>query len=474
MRRFIPFCLIIILSAYAALPGFNNETLEFGRFGKIHIYGDTTSPKEVVLFVSGDGGWNLGVIDMARSLSSLNALVAGIDITHYLAELERSTEPCSYPASDFEMLSKFIQKHYNLSDYIIPILVGYSSGATLVYATLVQAPSTTFKGAISLGFCPDLPLSKPFCPGSGLTFNKLPNGKGLSLLPSKNLESRWIVLQGDIDQVCHASKTEIFASETKGAEFILLKKVGHGFSVQKNWMPQFKRAFQEISEKETAMETKSELNQIKHLPIVQVPATQTGGNIFAVHITGDGGWGVTDKGIAQELAENGIPVVGLNSLKYFWKPRTPEEVSKDVQQIITYYMSAWKKNKVILIGYSFGADVLPFIVNMFPEELKSEISLLVFLGPSKSAEFQFHLSDWLGGSSSGKSYPVQPEIEKLYGFKILCFYGEKDADAICKHLDDSRVKSIMLPGGHRIGGKFDSIVREILSETGLNETEESK
>jgi type IV secretory pathway VirJ component len=254
----------------------------------------------------------------------------------------------------------------------------------------------------------------------------------------------------------------------------LLKKVGHGFSVQKNWMPQFKQSFQELSAEGQSTEMNKNAAILKNLPLIEIPAKQNNEDYMALHITGDGGWGVTDKGIAKELAENGIPIIGLNSLKYFWKPRTPEEVSKDVQQIITYYMSSWKKNKVILIGYSFGADVLPFIVNLFPEELKSKIQLLVFLGPSKSAEFQFHLSDWLGGSSSGKGYPVQPEIEKLYGFKILCFYGEKDDDAICKRLNDSELKSIILPGGHRIGGKFDSIVREILSETGLNETEESK
>ncbi len=450
------------------LTASNNETLEYGRFGKIQIYGNTTAPEEVVLFVSGDGGWNLGIVDMAKTLSTLNALVVGVDITHYLKELEKSPEKCSYPASDFETLSKYIQKKFNFSAYIVPILVGYSSGATLVYATLVQAPSTTFKGAISLGFCPDLPIIKPFCPGSGLTFIKEPDGKGLSFLPAKNLEAKWIVLQGNIDQVCNAAKTESFIRETKGADFILLPKVGHGFSLQKNWMPQFKKAFHELSATETGNKINNNPAFIKDLPLVEVPAKQTDGNFLAIHITGDGGWGVTDKGIAQELAENGIPVVGLNSLKYFWKDRSPEEASEDVQKIITYYLSAWKKSKVILIGYSFGADVLPFIVNKFPEELRSKIQLLVFLGPGRSADFKFHLTDWLNKSSSGINYPVQPELEKLYGKKILCFYGEDDKDAICKNLNQTKVKSIMISGGHRVGGKFDSIVSEILNEIGAS------
>jgi type IV secretory pathway VirJ component len=466
LKRILIFFLFTTLGCQLNLLAQSNEVLEFGRFGQIHVYGNTTSPEEVVLFVSGDGGWNLGVIDMAKSLASLDAMVIGIDITHYLPELEKSPEKCAYPASDFEMLSKYVQKNYNLSDYIIPILVGYSSGATLVYATLVQAPSTTFKGAISLGFCPDLPITKPFCPGSGLTFDKLPDGKGLSFLPAKDLDSHWIVLQGDIDQVCDASKTKSFSEETKGTKFVLLKKVGHGFSVQKNWMPQFKQAFSDLSSGETKPEEKGESTRIRDLPLIEVPAKESTGDFLAIHLTGDGGWGVTDKGIAQELANNGIPVVGLNSLKYFWKDRTPEETSRDVQQIITHYLTLWKKDKIILIGYSFGADVLPFVINLFPDEMKSKIKLVVFLGPSRSAEFQFHLTDWLGGNSSGKSYPVQPELEKLYGYKMLCFYGKDDKDAICKNLNSSYVKSIMLPGGHRIGHKFDSIVRDIMEEVG--------
>ena len=141
----------------------SEDSLRFGRFGKVMLYRQSPTPSHVVLFVSGDGGWNLGVVDMARELASLDALVVGIDIIHYLKQLESSTAKCSYPAADFEALSQFVQKQFNYASYVTPVLVGYSSGATLVYATLVQAPTTTFRGAISLGFCPDLPLTKNFC-----------------------------------------------------------------------------------------------------------------------------------------------------------------------------------------------------------------------------------------------------------------------------------------------------------------------
>jgi type IV secretory pathway VirJ component len=200
---------VLIFTLFLALnivTGIRSEetTAQFGRFGKITLYPPSAHPANVVLFVSGDGGWNLGVIDMARDLAALDALVVGVDITYYLKQLERSSEPCVYPAADFELLSKYVQKKRDFPQYITPVLIGYSSGATLVYATLAQAPGNTFMGAISLGFCPDLALSKPLCRGSGLQWTQGPNGKGARFLPAKHLEVPWIAFQGTIDQVCNA------------------------------------------------------------------------------------------------------------------------------------------------------------------------------------------------------------------------------------------------------------------------------
>ncbi|MHB8080528.1 MAG: alpha/beta hydrolase, partial [Candidatus Krumholzibacteriia bacterium] len=219
------------------------ETRTFGRFGTVYLYHEAPSPTHVVLFVSGDGGWNEGVVDMARNLAGMDALVVGVDIIRYLKALEASSETCLYPASDFEALSQFVQKDLAYPAYVAPVLVGYSSGATLVYAMLAQAPAATFRGAISLGFCPDLPLTRPMCRGNGLTWGPGPHGKGYSFEPARHLETPWIALQGTIDQVCDPASTEAFVGQTPGARVMVLPKVGHGYAVPKNWLPQFREAF---------------------------------------------------------------------------------------------------------------------------------------------------------------------------------------------------------------------------------------
>lgn len=461
MHRHILIIWLLVLGVFNRIGA--QERLTYEHFGTVTVYRNSPQPSEVVLFISGDGGWNLGVIDMAQALAKLDALVAGIDITHYLPALQNSSEQCLYPASDLEMLSKFIQQHYGYPDYVNPILVGYSSGATLVYVTLVQAPATTFKGAISLGFCPDLPLTKPLCKGSGLEYITGPKGEGYSFLPASNLEVPWIALQGNVDQVCSHNNTRHFVQQVKNGQIIELPNVGHGFSVQKNWMPRFKAAYKRIIDAPPVTPSAPQAGDISDLPLSEVPVS--GGknsDWLAVHITGDGDYGVTDKGISEELGQNGIPVAALNSLKYFWKARTPQETATDVERIIRHYLTVWNKSKVIIIGYSFGADVLPFVLTRLPADFKYKIELVTFLGLSSTAEFEFHLTDWVG--ETGKNVlPVKPELEKLKGMNMLCFYGAEDSDALCKTLPPGLVKSIVLKGGHRIGSNYQEIVKSILA-----------
>jgi type IV secretory pathway VirJ component len=449
----------------AAEAATSEESIRVGRFGLVHLYHATARPQRVALFVSGDGGWNLGVIDMARELAGLDAVVAGIDITHYLKELRASEEPCVYPAADFEDLSKAIQMKLGYPQYIRPVLVGYSSGATLVYATLVQAPSTTFRGAISLGFCPDLPLDKPLCKGSGLEWSEGPKGKGVNFLPARTLEPPWIALQGTIDQVCDPAATEKYVKQVPGAEIVMLPKVGHGFSVPRNWMPQFRDAFARIANRAEADTTPAPAAAaLPGLPLTEVAADGPPSRTMAVLYTGDGGYGVTDRGVARSLADHGIPVVAVNSLHYFWKRRTPEGATADLRRLLRHYLSFWKKDRAILVGYSLGADVLPFMLNRLPPELRGQIPVLALLGPSAEADFQFHLTDWLGGRHRKTSLPVRPELEKLRGLRILCFYGTGDKETICDELDQGLVTSVPMEGGHRIGGKYAPIAEAILKE----------
>lgn len=463
MKRTFVLLFAILLAAstlHAAV-----DSLNYGRFGTVKVYYQKPRPNNVVLFISGDGGWNQGVVSMAQELTKLDAMVVGINIIHYLKELDSSSEACSYPAGDLELLSQFIQHHYDYPEYVSPILVGYSSGATLIYAALAQAPSQTFKGGISLGFGPDMEVTKPFCKGDGLEYTKNPKAKGYLFLPAKHLAVPWIALQGEIDQVVTPAVTEEYTKEVPNAQVVMLPKVGHGYSVPRNWMPQFEAAFEKVAATRTDTLPPPQAAEVRDLPLVEAPSADTTGKLLAVHITGDGGYGVTDKGIATTLADSGISTVVLNAQKYFWKAKTPEQSSQALARILGHYLNAWNKQQAVLIGYSLGADALPFMVNRLPEDLKSRIKEVALIGPSRSSDFRVHVLNIIGGSTtSSNAAPVAPELEKMKGMDILIFHSAGDEDTPIKDLPPGLVKVIELPGGHRVKSNFHPITDEIVKE----------
>lgn len=465
--RALAIAALILAHAAAAspAPAAREEIVSFGRFGAVSVYHAAAAPSRVAIFVSGDGGWNQGVVSMARSLASMGALVMGVDIRRYLKALEAAPEKCSYPASDFEALSQFMQKRLGLPRYISPVLVGYSSGATLVYATLAQAPGATFRGGVSLGFCPDLPVTKPFCRGNGLEWDPGPKGRGVVFRPATTLEVPWVALQGTIDQVCDPKMTTTFVGRVPHGEIVLLPKVGHGYSVERNWMPQFRAAFERVASSADSASAGAPAAgaPLADLPITEIPASGESRGALVVWITGDGGFGVTDKGVTARLAARGYPVAVLNSLHYFWKPKSPEIGAEDLARMLRAYRAAWKKERFVLIGYSLGADVLPFLVNRLPPDLSDRVAGIVLLGPSHTAHFEFHLTDWLGSFKRKSDRPVLPEVERLRGRSILAFYGVEETDTIGPELAKGLARVIPLSGGHRIGASYESVADSILA-----------
>jgi len=272
-------CLLAVLALASAAAAAAAETFTLEPFGTLTVYRSTPRPAHLVLFVSGDGGWKLGVVDMARELAAMNALIVGIDITHYIKTVVSGAAPmsaatseasgggagaastgssagsgagtsCFDPAGDFARLGKAAAERFGISDREAPILVGYSSGATLVYAALVQAPPRAFAGAVSLGFCPDLIVNMPICKGNGLSWKRDPQHKGVDFLPSRLLEVPWVALQGDIDKICTPADTRAYVAKVPHGELVWLHKVGHGFSVPRRWIAQFKDSFSRIASRQ--------------------------------------------------------------------------------------------------------------------------------------------------------------------------------------------------------------------------------
>ena len=200
------------------------------------------------------------------------------------------------------------------------------------------------------------------------------------------------------------------------------------------------------------------------LPLVEVPVSKPGER-FAVIVTGDGGWRHIDATIAERLRTHGIPTVGLDAAAYFRTRRTPEEMSKALESIIREYRGRWHRRQVLLIGYSRGADVLPFMINRLPQDLRSSISVIALLGLEPMVDFK--LEPWWTLAahlpSDEPQFAVKPEVDKLRGDRVVCIYGVDEKDSLCPQLG-AGFTIIAEPGGHHFAGNYDALVDSILAK----------
>lgn len=449
------------------------ELLSHGRFKDVVIHRPVGTPKAFVLFLSGDGGWlsrdRGGPAAMVEALIADGAMVAAISTPRLISELEADGGDCAYTVGDFENLSHFVQAWAHLPTYLQPILAGHAAGATLAYGVLAQAKPGAFAGAVTTAFCPDLNLSKPFCEGEGVRMAPRASGGGVEFLPSRQLSAPWLTLHGEIDQACGLDAVRGFVAGAAAgqAELVVLPKVGHGFTAPDNWLAAYRDSIAKLETAQGSSSVPLPPSDLGDLPVIEVAATGSGPNsdTFAILVSGDGGWAGIDKDLASYIAAAGMPVIGVDSLRYFWTERTPETFAADLDKIIRHYRQSLSRPKVMLIGYSQGADVLPFALNRLPAATRSEIVLAVLLGLAERAQFEFHLTSWVGTTSGG--LPTRPEMARLQAVPsnpaILCVHGEEDEESICGTLSGPKLSVLKLPGGHHFDGDYQALAAKLLA-----------
>ena len=224
--------------------------IDVAGFGEVAIYRPKIASKGLALFASGDGGWNLGVLDMAHEAAAAGFWVAGFDTPKFLKALDAGDAECSDADGLIAKLGASLVQTLDLPLDTKPVVIGYSSGATVVYAALAADAGRRFGGGISLGFCPDLLIKKPFCAGTGgLTQQKQQVAPfGYVFDKRETVDARWRILQGEADTVCDPKFAPEFAEGQADAKAVLLPKVGHGFGVPKNWMAQYRESLQDVVE----------------------------------------------------------------------------------------------------------------------------------------------------------------------------------------------------------------------------------
>ncbi len=179
----------------------------------------------------------------------------------------------------------------------------------------------------------------------------------------------------------------------------------------------------------------------------------------AMILSGDGGWFSFEQGIADKLGANGVPTIGIDTRKYFWNRKTPEKTASDMAELLNYYSREWDKKKFVLIGYSQGAELVPFIITLLPPHIKSGIMSAVLLSPAETTDFEVHISNMLDLGNKNNTYNVIEEIKKLEKINTLCIYGQNEKSPMPGLLKSSSAKFVFIPGDHHYHGNSTLIVK---------------
>lgn len=455
--------LLLATSALAAPPP---QTVSHGLFSNVKVMRPDGTPQQFVLLLQNRAeGPSPAEQALAERMVGAGAMVASVPLPPFYQRLAAQDGQCTYPGGAFENLSRSIQAQDHLPAYLLPLLVGTGPAAAVTYAALAQTPAGTFAGGLSVGLCPRLLLSPPMCAGPTLKWQTAGDGPGVDLQPAPAaLATHWMALGGG-EEGCSTAQAQAFVQKVPLARWL-----GAGAPAGNGLPAGFDAAWSALAVKQVPLGPPP--SQLSDLPLVELPTPDDGAAApgagpgqtpFAVLISGDGGWASIDKGIAKALVARGVPVAGLDSLRYFWSERSPEGLATDLDRVIRYYAARWGRGKVILIGYSQGADVLPFALNRLPAGTRARVQLAALLGPGQKASFEFHVSNWIGPSGDK---PILPEARKLSASNTLCVYGESEKDSLCPDLSPAQARRLPLTGGHHFGGDYEALAGKILEAAG--------
>lgn len=181
------------------------------------------------------------------------------------------------------------------------------------------------------------------------------------------------------------------------------------------------------------------------------------------YLTGDGGMNSFSTSLCISLNKQGFEVSALNSKSYFWDKKNPDQTAADISKYLTEKLKGRKNQQIVLIGYSFGADVLPFVINRLPPALNQKVLVSFIMASSGNTDFEIHWADILGRGSK-RSMDVVSEINKINDDKVVIVNGSDEENLNLSKITLKKYTHEVIPGGHHFEGNINEIVKVIMTD----------
>lgn len=436
--------LATLIAAAASLPSAAEEArFDTGMIPSPHILLPKQDASGLVVLLSGADGWTEKEDAIAHSLSGDYAIVVGIDLKAYLAALAKDDGDCIYTVSDIESLSQQVQRAAASGAYRPPVVAGVGAGGAMALAIAAQSPAATIGKTLAVDPEEGIALTKQLCTPAeketksgrmvyGLTDGPLPDPVSVTFSPAASAEGRQHVA-ALVDR-----HPDIETTDTEDDAYAALSGA--------------------LSE---YLQEGDETDNPFGLPLTVLDAKPSR-DTMAVIYSGDGGWRDIDREVGNALQQQGVPVVGIDSLRYFWSERQPQATADDLARIISYYRKRWNVRSVLLIGYSFGADILPRTYNLLPPATRTGVRQVTLMALSHQADYKISVLGWLGAEGEGSAGDPVDDIKAIDPSLVQCIYGTEEEDDACPALKSLGIGVIAIHGGHHFDGDYQALTRRVL------------
>ncbi|WP_176400231.1 AcvB/VirJ family lysyl-phosphatidylglycerol hydrolase [Sphingobium sp. Z007] len=185
----------------------------------------------------------------------------------------------------------------------------------------------------------------------------------------------------------------------------------------------------------------------------------------ALYLSGDMGFRAgLARQVAERLTRHGIAVVTENSLRFFRTRRTPEEAGAMIAQGLRCTIALDPNAPVLLLGQSFGADIIAPSLPYVPTALRRRIAFIGLIAPG--ATRQWRASPFAIFSFNEPKEDAATAAGRLSWAPLLCIHGVKEVASLCPLLRQANVSRLQLPGGDPLHHDADAVSAALLQAIG--------
>jgi type IV secretory pathway VirJ component len=384
-------------------------------FGDVEIFVPDGTPTGVVALLSDATGFGRSEASLAEAFRRRGDLVVGLSWPAW----RRHWAPghlgeCEDLLGRIESVVSTVERKRGVAPYLTPVLAGVGLGGSATRALAPQAASHRIGGVVAVRSSAFVASERPIC---GTIAHRRADGFVYEAPRRGKLE--------EVEDGAEGAAADAAAS--------LAAQAGpHG------------------------------PGDLADLPLfVTAPATPP--RRLAVVLTGDGGMGALDSDLANALAARATGVVTIDSRRYFWTERDPAAVAEDIQRIMRHFRHEWPIEHVVLVGYSFGADVLPLAYNKLSARARRDVAVVSLLAVAPASDLRVEFDD----ADYPNAIPTVPEASRMETPSLQCIYGEDDqaAAAACPAIAAARpgVEVRRTTGGHGFGGDTEKLADIIMA-----------